>query len=110
MPLFSQYRAMWLFAMFDLPVNDKKSRRAYTQFRKALLKQGFTMMQYSIYARHVPSEEADLSFRRRVRLSLPDDGQVRLMSITDRQFAKMDVFIGRKRKDPEPVPLQRLLF
>ena len=110
MPLFSQYRAMWLFAMFDLPVNDKKSRRAYTQFRKALLKQGFTMMQYSIYARQVPREEADLSLRRRVRLSLPDVGQVRLMSITDRQFAKMDVFIGRKRKDPEPVPLQRLLF
>ena len=110
MPPFSQYRAMWLFAMFDLPVDDKKSRRAYTQFRKALLKQGFTMLQYSVYARHVPSEEADQSFRRRVRQSLPPDGQVRLMSLTDRQFAKMDVFLGRKRKDPERVPMQRMLF
>ncbi len=110
MPLFSQYRAMWLFAMFDLPASDRESRREYTRFRKALLKQGFTMLQYSVYARHVPSEEADQAYRMRVQHSLPADGQVRLMSITDRQFAKMDVFLGKKRKEPEPVPMQRLLF
>ena len=37
----SGYRSMWLFAMFDLPVDTKKARREYTRFRKALLAQGF---------------------------------------------------------------------
>ncbi|HHT9133449.1 MAG TPA: CRISPR-associated endonuclease Cas2, partial [Candidatus Avalokitesvara rifleensis] len=49
---FSEYRAMWLFAMFDLPVDTKKARREYTRFRKALLTEGFTMLQYSVYARY----------------------------------------------------------
>ncbi|MGH9455773.1 MAG: CRISPR-associated endonuclease Cas2, partial [Terriglobia bacterium] len=43
----SGYRAMWLFAMFDLPVDEKELRREYTQFRKGLLREGFTMLQYS---------------------------------------------------------------
>jgi len=28
----SGYRAMWLFAMFDLPMDEKDLRREYAQF------------------------------------------------------------------------------
>ena len=101
---------MWLFAMFDLPVDSKEARRDYASFRKALLRQGFTMLQFSVYARFVPSADADTAFRRRIRAALPPDGQVRLISVTDRQFAKMEVFLGRKRRQPEKPPVQRLLF
>lgn len=110
MPLLPQYRAMWLFAMFDLPVDRREERREYARFRKALLKQGFVMLQYSVYARFVVSEDAEKVYRKRVRLSLPPDGQVRLISMTDRQFAKMEVFLGQKRRAPERPPEQRLLF
>ena len=106
----SEYRAVWLFAMFDLPVTDKKARRAYTQFRKSLLKEGFRMMQYSVYARYCPSEEANETYRRRVRSSLPDEGRVRLVSITDRQFGKMGVFDGKTREKVEDPPSQLMLF
>lgn len=101
---------MWLFAMFDLPVDDKDARREYTQFRKTLLRQGFTMLQFSVYARFVPSADAERAYRRRIRASLPADGQVRLLSVTDRQFAKMEVFLGKKRREPEKPPVQKLLF
>ncbi len=106
----SGYKAMWLFAMFDLPVDEKELRREYSQFRAALIKQGFTMLQYSVYARYVPSEETEQVLRRRVHAALPSHGQVRLLSVTDRQFEKMEVYVGKKRKPVEDPPLQLLLF
>ena len=45
----SGYRSMWIVTMFDLPVDTKKARREYTLFRKFLLQDGFTQMQYSVY-------------------------------------------------------------
>ena len=51
------YRIMWLFVFFDLPTNTKTERRHAVQFRKALEKDGFTMMQYSVYVRHCASKE-----------------------------------------------------
>ena len=54
----SAYRCMWLIAMFDLPVETTENRRDYVRFRKALLKDGFMMLQFSVYARFIPSEEA----------------------------------------------------
>jgi CRISPR-associated protein Cas2 len=101
---------MWLFAMFDLPVDKPELRREYTQFRKALLKDGFTMLQYSVYAHYVRSEEAEQVYRAKVRGALPNHGQVRVISITDRQFEKMEIFFGKKRAKVEDPPHQLMLF
>jgi CRISPR-associated protein Cas2 len=101
---------MWLFAMFDLPVDTPKARKEYTRFRNALLKRGFTMLQFSVYARHCPSEEASATHREYVRAVLPPKGQVRLVSITDAQFAKMEVYFGGSREQAEDPPAQLMLF
>ncbi len=101
---------MWLFAMFDLPVTTKQHRREYTQFRKLLLKEGFSMLQYSVYARYSVSEEAMEAVRNHIHLGLPPDGQVRLVSITDHQFGKMEVYYGKKRRRAEVPPPQMRLF
>lgn len=106
----SAYRAMWLIAMFDLPVETRENRREYTRFRNALLKDGFMMLQFSVYARYIPSEEAAEAHRRTVRVAVPALGQVRLVALTDHQFGKMEVFYGRKPRSPEPPPEQILLF
>jgi CRISPR-associated protein Cas2 len=106
----SAYRSMWLLAMFDLPVDDAEHRREYTRFRTALLKNGFTMLQYSVYARFIPSEEAAQVHRRRIQRALPPDGEVRLLAVTDHQFGKMEVFCARKPRNPERAPGQLLLF
>jgi len=52
----SGYKTMWLMAMFDLPVEDKVARRRYVQFRGLLLDNGFSQLQYSVYARCCESE------------------------------------------------------
>jgi len=101
---------MWLLAMFDLPVDKPEFRREYTQFRRALLKEGFSMLQFSVYAHYARSEESEETYRRKVAASLPSHGQVRLISITDRQFEKMEVYVGQKRAKVEDPPHQLMLF
>jgi CRISPR-associated protein Cas2 len=101
---------MWVVAMFDLPTDSRAARRAYTQFRRKLLQDGFAMLQYSVYVRHCASEEnAEVHFGR-VERALPDDGEVRVLTITDKQFARMRVYWGKRRKPPEPPPAQLELF
>lgn len=107
---YSGYRGMWMFAMFDLPVTTKEARKRYARFRKALLARGFSMLQFSVYARHCGSEEFADGVRADVRTVLPPDGQVRLLGVTDRQYAKMEVFFGKKRTPTEDPPAQFMLF
>lgn len=106
----SEYRAMWLFALFDLPVDTKEARRIYSQFRKTLLRQGFSMLQFSVYARYCASEEKDEVLRKNLRKILPSRGHVRLVAITDRQFGKMEVYEGKTKVATEKEPEQLLLF
>ena len=106
----SEYRGVWLFAMFDLPVDSKKARKRYVHFRKGLLKQGFSMLQFSVYARYFGSEEASTAHRKRIEASVPCEGHVRLLTITDKQFGRMQVFYGRNEARAENPPEQLLLF
>jgi len=109
-PVLSGYRIVWVIVLFDLPVKEPEERHEYTQFRKALLKDGFDMMQYSVYMRHCPSEENAAVHIGRVRHALPPEGQVRIMKITDKQFGRMDVFWGKLRKKAEQASTQLVLF
>lgn len=96
--------------MFDLPTDTKKARKDYTYFRKNLLKDGFSMLQYSVYVRHCASEEnADVHYNR-IKGFLPPDGEVRLIAITDKQFGRMLTFWGKMRKPAPPQPQQLELF
>lgn len=101
---------MWVLAMFDLPTDTKRARREYSLFRKMLLGNGFTQMQFSVYARPCPSQEnADVHVGR-IERSLPPDGEVRVITITDKQFERMRVFWGKLRRRPEEAPCQLNLF
>ena len=106
----SSYRPMWLIAMFDLPVMTPLSRKRASRFRHVLLDAGFIMLQFSIYARFCESAEAITVKRQYVRMNLPPDGAIRMIAITDRQFAKMEHYQGHKRARSEETPDDLLLF
>lgn len=106
----SGYRFMWLLTMFDLPTDTREARKDYTRFRKALLKDGFVMVQYSVYIRHCASEENAAVHAQRVEHALPPNGEVRLLCVTDKQFERMKVFWGKRRKRTEQAPKQLELF
>ncbi len=97
---------MWVIVLFDLPTDTKQARKQYTVFRKRLLRDGFAMMQYSVYMRHSASDENAQVHLNRVRAALPPDGEVRILKITDKQFGNIEVFYGKKRKPVETAPVQ----
>lgn len=106
----SGYRCMWIIVFFDLPTDTKKARRQYTDFRNDLLEDGFTMMQFSVYFRHCASKENTEVHLKRIRLSVPPDGEVRVMQMTDKQFERMEVFFGKRRTRTERAPAQLEMF
>jgi len=107
---FGGLQTMWIVVLFDLPSKTKAEKKAYSNCRKSLLEDGFTMMQYSVYLRHSSSDENAKVHANRVKQRLPDDGEVRIIKITDKQFGKIEVFYGKKRTATETPPLQLQFF
>jgi len=95
----NQYRIMWILVLFDLPTETEKDKKAYTRFRKELLRDGFTMFQFSIYIRHCASKENKNVHVKRIKSILPEKGHVGILSITDKQFGMMEIFYGKKKEE-----------
>jgi CRISPR-associated protein Cas2 len=106
----NEYRIMWVFVFFDLPTETKKERRDYTRFRKHIMADGFTMMQFSIYVRHCNSYENAEVHMRRVKGLLPPSGEVILFTLTDKQFGMMEFFEGAKKAFAPDTPQQLEMF
>ena len=104
----NEYRIMWIMVFFDLPTESKKDRKAYTRFRKELMKDGFSMFQFSIYIRHCASRENKTVHIKRVKKIIPEKGSIGILAITDKQFGMMEIFEGRKHTEgfKEPVQLE----
>ena len=106
----SAYKIMWLYVFFDLPTNTREQRHRANKFRKALLQDGFSMMQFSVYIRHCASKESFEVHLKRVKAIIPPEGIVSALQVTDRQFGDTVNFIGKQTKPPEPTPLQLEFF
>ena len=109
----SAYRFMWLMIMFDMPTDTKKARKKYRYLRNELLKEGYMMMQFSIYIRSFHSYEAALGGKKRIKDFIASNvakGSIRMLMFTDKQFGNMDIIVGVKEKNEENAPKQLLLF
>lgn len=106
----NEYRIMWVFVFFDLPTETKKQRKAYATFRKNLQKDGFTMLQYSIYTRHCASRENAEVHIRRVKNFLPPEGEVIIFQLTDKQFGMIELFRNHQAANTPDTPQQLELF
>lgn len=106
----SGYRAMWLVVLFDLPVTTKACRKKATEFRRDLLRDGFVMMQFSVYARPCASEDNARAHLGRIWSMLPEIGRVRVLQLTDKQYGRMHCFEGGNRVEIEGMPKQLELF
>ena len=106
----SEYRVMWLLVLFDLPTETKRDRKASADFRKKLIRDGFTMFQFSIYVRHCASRENAEVHIKRVKNFIPEYGKVGILCITDKQFGGIELFYGKKAVEPNSPGLQLELF
>ena len=110
MTRFSQYRIMWVIVLFDLPTDTSEDRKTAAQFRKTLLKDGFQMLQFSIYVRYCSSDENAKVHIQRTKRSLPERGHVGILKITDKQFGLMELFYGIQKAALPGHSTQLMLF
>ena len=87
-------RFMRMMVFFDLPVVTKTEKRAYTLFRRFLLNDGFDMIQYSIYGRILNGADAEEKHMKRLLANLPPEGSVRVLTVTEKQYAGMKLLVG----------------
>lgn len=100
---------MRMLCMFDLPVDQPEEKRAYREFRNNLIKEGFVMMQYSVYVRTCPSREYGLRLEKRIRKIAPNKGNIRLVTITEKQYENMKIIVGSKTEREESLGIERLI-
>ena len=90
-------RYMRLLVFFDLPVETTAQRRNYRLFRKHLVKEGYLMLQESVYAKLVTNDGAAGAAVMRLRKHRPPEGLVQVLKVTEKQFATMDYIVGNRR-------------
>lgn len=90
---------MRVLVFFDLPTTTKKDIREYTKFRKFLIRSGFVMMQESVYSKIDLNTTAVDAIVRNVRKNKPPSGLVQLLSVTEKQFSRMEFIVGESKKD-----------
>ena len=86
---------MRIIVFFDLPVVHKKERKIYSQFRRFLLNDGYDMVQYSVYSRMCNGNDMTNIHLKRLNTALPQNGSVRCLTITEKQYENMKFLVGK---------------
>ena len=81
------YRFMRIMVLFDLPVETPLQRHNYGKFRRYLIKNGFMMMQESVYVKLALNQNT------------APEGLVQILSVTEKQFSKIEIITGDYSSD-----------
>ena len=90
---------MRVLVFFDLPVLTSENRRAYAKFRRFLLKNGFLMLQESVYCKLALNRSAVNAIVDNVHKNKPEEGLIQLLTVTEKQYAKMDIILGQVKSE-----------
>ena len=101
---------MRLLLFFDLPMVTKTEKRAYVQFRRFLLNDGYDMIQFSVYGRILNGSDAVEKHMKRLVNNLPPAGSVRMLTVTEKQFASMKLLVGLPLFQEKKVSANQMLL
>lgn len=101
---------MRLMVFFDLPVGTREERRIANQFRQFLKKDGYDMIQWSVYGRVINGVDSVDTHLRRLSYNLPPEGSVRVLQLTEKQFAGMLVLVGERNFQEKEIDARQMLL
>lgn len=93
------YRIMRMIVMFDLPTETSNDLRAYRNFRKFLIANGFFMYQYSIYSKIVLNHSLKKYYTNLLKNNAPKNGKVSVLSVTEKQYNDIEYITGELESD-----------
>lgn len=101
---------MRMIVFFDLPVTSPIERRTATKFRNFLLKDGYYMLQFSVYSRVCNGNDAVEKHFKRIKNNLPSNGSVRVLTITEKQYQNMQILLGEPSTNDKPIQAEQMFF
>lgn len=101
---------MRLLVFFDLPVETVKQRKDYRLFRKFLIKEGYLMLQESVYAKLITNEGSAGAAIARLQKNRPPAGLVQVLKVTEKQFATMVYITGTRTSYDEVDTMEELVI
>lgn len=90
---------MRMLVFFDLPTETPEDKLNYRHFRKALLENGFLMMQESVYCRLLITPTMERAVMQSLKRQKPPKGLVQVLAVTEKQFANMEYLVGESHSD-----------
>lgn len=88
---------MRIILMFDLPSSETKEKKEYLKFHKEIIKNGYFMMQYSIYCKPIHFKTKIESEVKNLKKNIPNEGNIRMLVITEKQYDEMVILLGNKK-------------
>lgn len=85
---------MRLIVFFDLPVETAPQRRAHARFRRFLLKNGYLMMQESVYSKLAVDGRMTGALIARLQENKPPEGLVQVLQVTEKQYSGITNIVG----------------
>lgn len=92
----AEYKPMRIIVMFDLPNTEKEENKSYRIFHDDLIRNGYIMMQFSIYVKCVNVTTKIDNEINKIRKYLPKEGNIRVLSITEKQYNSMKLILGNQ--------------
>lgn len=96
---------MRVILFFDLPTLTKKDRREYSLFRNKLIKNGYMMLQFSVYSKICSNRDSAIKHISKMKKELPKQGSIRIMMVTEKQYASIEIIVGGKSKLEEQITI-----
>lgn len=93
----SDFRNMRLLLLFDLPSVEDYEKKEYTKFRKTLIRNGYVMMQFSVYTKCVNVQTKVEQELNKLNKDIPTNGNIRIIAITEHQYMNMAIILGKKK-------------
>ncbi|MBR1634992.1 MAG: CRISPR-associated endonuclease Cas2 [Lachnospiraceae bacterium] len=86
---------MRVVVFFDLPTITDKDKKEYRRFRKLLIRNGFVMMQESVYVKMVLNQTVQNSVIKLLKKSRSANGLVQALIVTEKQFSNIVNIAGK---------------
>src|SRR5690625_830940 len=103
------FRIMRLIVMFDLPTETSADRRNYRKFRKFLIQNGYSMMQYSVYSKIILNRSVLDFQRRKLKQNAPNKGYIETLLVTENQYVNIEIVTGDKERSNQEHSTERMV-
>lgn len=80
----------------------------YEATKELFVKDGYYMIQFSVYARVCNGNDMVELHKQRIKSNIPNEGSIRVLVITEKQYENVDILLGKKSFYEKPTQYENL--